>query len=456
MWVEKYRPTKLDDYFVYPQIRTQITSWIKDFKENKKGSKNCLFLYGPPGTGKTTIANIILNEFNYDVIEFNASDIRTPKLVKTKIEDTLGKKNVLNLMCNKQKNIGIIMDEIDGMSSGERGGLSEMIKIIFPKKTDIQKGKNYNYLTNTPFICISNSLDKKLNEMKNKSVFVKFSGVHKMNLQKVAERICKEENIDYNDEIIEIIIKNSQSDYRRFIILMEYVFQSKKELTPEYVEILLESFDKKNIDMTYYESVEKILNKYDIPEIQKCYNTNKSLVPMIFYENFNNYIIHNTTNSNEEKLDAILKIYKNYSESDKIDYEEYINQKWELEKLNCMYKCIEPSFIISNLSRKPYLSNNSLNYSTMLNKTSLEYSNVKNDNILKMKLFSVSNTNTLYHFCLLFYNYFKAEDYASLMALKNKYNLTMEDIEKIPRYLSEKQAAEFTVTVKKNIKKILF
>ena len=97
-----------------------------------------------------------------------------------------------------------------------------------------------------------------------------------------------------------------------------------------------------------------------------------------------------------------------------------------------------------------------MNFSTLLNKTSLEYNNVKQNNSLKRKMFNSSNTNTLYNFCLLFYNYLKAGDYASLMKLKNTYDLNGDDIDKIPKYLSVKQADFFTATIKKNLKKILF
>jgi replication factor C subunit 1 len=452
MWVEKYRPKNLDDYFIYPQIKTEIVNWITNFKNQKPNAKNCLFLLGPPGTGKTTIASIILESFGYDVIEFNASDIRTPKLVKLKIEDTLGKKNVLNLMCKKETDIGIIMDEIDGMTTGERGGLSELMKIIHPKKNEPQKP----YLTKTPFICISNTIDKKLSELKSKSVFIKFSGVHKMNLIKCAQRITESENIPYNQEYIDIIAKHSQSDYRRFIILMEYIFTCKSELSVEKIDKMLSHFDKKNIDMTYYEATEKMMNKYEPHEIQTYYNQNKSFIPMIFYENFPTYINANSNESPEKKKEAILKIYKNYSDSDLIDYELFINQKWELNELNCFYKCMEPSYIINSMNKKQYNNMNSMNFSTLLNKTSLEYSNVKHDNILKTKLFNLSNSNTMYHFCLLFYNYLKTEDFASIMKLKDTYKLTMEDIDRIPKYLSEKQAAEFNANTKKKLKKLLF
>ena len=108
------------------------------------------------------------------------------------------------------------------------------------------------------------------------------------------------------------------------------------------------------------------------------------------------------------------------------------------------------------MNKKQYNNMNSMNFSTLLNKTSLEYSNVKHDNILKTKLFNLSNSNTMYHFCLLFYNYLKAEDFASIMKLKDTYKLTMEDIDRIPKYLSEKQAAEFNANTKKKLKKLLF
>ena len=458
MWVDKYRPVNIDDYYVLPQIKSQIEKWITDFKHQKKGAINCLFLYGPPGCGKTTIANIILNKYGYDTIEYNASDIRTPKLIKNKLVDSLGKQNVLNLMCNKKQNMAIIMDEIDGMTTGERGGLGELLKIVFPKKNDISKNKSmYRYLNETPFICISNSIDKKLKEFKSKALFIKFSQVNRFNLMKLGARICENENIEYNQLFIDKIIKHSQNDFRRFTILMEYIFTyDKYELDGDIIDSMLKLFDKKNIDMTYYESVDKILTKYDMKEIEYYYNNNKSFTAMILYENFPNYIIKNSTESMETQKKTILDIYKNYHTSDVIDYELFINQKWDLNNLNCIYKCSEPSYLINQHSKKPYNNLQSMNFSTLLNKTSLEYNNVKQNNSLKRKIFNSSNTNTLYNFCLLFYNYLKDGDYASLMKLKNTYDLNGDDIDKIPKYLSVKQADFFTATIKKNLKKILF
>ena len=71
---------------------------------------------------------------------------------------------------------------------------------------------------------------------------------------------------------------------------------------------------------------------------------------MIIYENFSEHIIQNK--KGDDKLKNIIEIYKNYSDSDKIDYNIYINQNWELYDANCYFKCIEPSFLIKNMEKR--------------------------------------------------------------------------------------------------------
>ena len=103
------------DILISKDIKTTLKKWISEFSnknKNKKTFKNCLFLYGPPGVGKTTIANLILKEFNYDIIEFNSSNFRTQKLIREKINDILGKRNILNLLNNNKKEIAIITTRI--------------------------------------------------------------------------------------------------------------------------------------------------------------------------------------------------------------------------------------------------------------------------------------------------------------------------------------------------------
>ena len=71
LWVEKYRPSNVDEYvFVDERQKQQVKQWIAD------ESIPHLLLSGDPGTGKTTLAKVLINELgveDFDVLEINAS-----------------------------------------------------------------------------------------------------------------------------------------------------------------------------------------------------------------------------------------------------------------------------------------------------------------------------------------------------------------------------------------------
>ena len=71
LWVEKYRPNKVEDYvFVDNNQKEIVQRWISD------QSIPHLLLSGDPGTGKTTLAKVLIHELeieDFDVLEINAS-----------------------------------------------------------------------------------------------------------------------------------------------------------------------------------------------------------------------------------------------------------------------------------------------------------------------------------------------------------------------------------------------
>ena len=145
-------------------IAENISNILRNFEENKKNllEKRGIYIYGESGIGKTTFVNNILKKMNYDIIYYDAGDIRNKNVIETITKNNISDKSVLSLFKKKKQSIAIIMDEIDGMNNGDKGGINALIKLIRPKKTKKQKIEN---ITHVPIICISNyHIDKKIKE----------------------------------------------------------------------------------------------------------------------------------------------------------------------------------------------------------------------------------------------------------------------------------------------------
>ena len=56
------------------------------------------------------------------------------KIIQERLDQVGGSHNVIDFMCNKKTKIAIILDEIDGLSSGDKGGMSEINNIIQSNK----------------------------------------------------------------------------------------------------------------------------------------------------------------------------------------------------------------------------------------------------------------------------------------------------------------------------------
>lgn len=97
--------------------------------------KKVALLLGPPGVGKTTTAHLVCKELGFQVIEFNASDTRSKKSLQENVSTLLGNTTVTQFYRPEAgaadaavgRKQALVMDEVDGMSSQDRGGLQQLI-----------------------------------------------------------------------------------------------------------------------------------------------------------------------------------------------------------------------------------------------------------------------------------------------------------------------------------------
>ena len=220
-WLEKYRPKKLTDYYISKTQLNVVKEWIKDLIENNDDAKPFLILHGTPGIGKTTLAYLILEYYNYEIIECNASDTRTKKT----IHETLGQISKVSVCIDdndKFKKTAIVMDEIDGLNgSSEFNSIQEIIDIITKDKD------NKKQINLCPVICTCNSIKhKKLQLLMKYSVVLNINKPSTKDCLKLINKISTEENFIINDTIKDNIINNACGDYRQIILLLNEYYLS--------------------------------------------------------------------------------------------------------------------------------------------------------------------------------------------------------------------------------------
>jgi dephospho-CoA kinase len=146
------------------QVEEQnMISFLQLYNKQDETQKRGVYIHGPPGCGKTTFATSILKKLDYDIITYMASDSRNKNIVESINVSNMSDTNIMSIFCKKKKKLVILMDEIECMNNGDKGGINSLIKLIRPKKTKKQK---LEQMTHVPIICIGNTTyDKKMKEL---------------------------------------------------------------------------------------------------------------------------------------------------------------------------------------------------------------------------------------------------------------------------------------------------
>lgn len=199
-WAEKYRPKNFSEVRGQPEAIEKIKKYLEEFNLGKitKTKKKALLLYGLPGTGKTTLAHATALENKSEIFELNASDLRNKAKLQEILDPAIKQKSL-----TKQSKL-ILVDEVDGISSVDRGGLTELLLLIEASPYPI-------------IITANNVWNKKLSPLRQKSELIQLKEIGYGTIKDVMINILKKENKFIENETLTKIAIKSKGDLRAAI-----------------------------------------------------------------------------------------------------------------------------------------------------------------------------------------------------------------------------------------------
>lgn len=194
MWVEKYRPKKLDDMVLSENYKSIFSKFMED------GEIPHLLLYGPPGSGKTAISRITVDR------------------IITNKDDCLRIAGSADNGIDVVRNIIIPFLETPPFGTGK-------VKIVFIDECDFMsqnalaslRNVTQEYQSNGRFIFTCNYLYKIPEPLQSRCQSFEFKRATKEFITNYCEHVLQSENIKYKNGDLDRIVSLFYPDIRKII-----------------------------------------------------------------------------------------------------------------------------------------------------------------------------------------------------------------------------------------------
>ncbi|KAJ6963931.1 hypothetical protein NC652_002277 [Populus alba x Populus x berolinensis] len=355
IWTEKYRPKVPNEMIGNQSLVTQLHNWLKNWneqfhdtgnkgkgkKQNDSTVKKAVLLSGPPGIGKTTSAKLVSKMLGFQAIEVNASDNRgkaDAKIFKgisgsnANCIKELISNEALGFEMDRSKHLKtvLIMDEVDGMSAGDRGGVADLIASI--------------KISKIPIICICNDrYSQKLKSLVNYCLLLSFRKPTKQQiaLEELAERV--------------------NGDMRMALNQLHYMSLSMSVINYDDVRQRLQG-SAKDEDISPFTAVDNMLlivifgvrlfgfsgGKLRMDERIDLSMSDPDLVPLLIQENYINYRPSSLGKDDNgmKRMSLIARAAESIADGDIINVQIRRYRQWQLSQTGSLSSCIIPAALL--------------------------------------------------------------------------------------------------------------
>lgn len=405
------------------QIKENLINLLQNIKTNKYDmlQKKGIYIYGSTGVGKTEFVMSILKELNYDVVRYDAGDIRNKSIIELITQHNMSDKSIIGMFKKKENNIAIVMDEIDGMNNGDKGGINALIKLIRPKKTKKQKKED---ITLNPIICISNyHIDKKIKELMKVCTNIEIKTPTNKQIQNIIELIMPDVEINIMDKIITYV----NGDLRKIDFLYN-IYKNDKYFIRDY--LFNKIYNPKTYNQDTKDIIQNMMNKnISFDEHSNTMNeTDRTIIGLLWHEN----IIDNLSKLPINKsLVFYDKVLQSICFADYIDRITFQKQIWQFNEMSSLMKTMYPNKIYhETFSKKPNFNPIEVRFTKVLTKYSTEYNNYIFIQYLTQQL--NMDKKDIFNY---FYKLFNEYDMETIIKKMDVYDINKLDIQRIYRYI---------------------
>jgi|SRR3989344_1750918 len=284
---EKYRAQKYADIWGQEKAVVEVKNFLKEFPKRK-----ALLLYGPAGTGKTSIVNAAAKENNLEIMELNSSDLRN----RTKLEGVL--KPAAEQMSLFKKGKIILMDEVDGVTGTDIGGIPELLRVI--------------EITKHPIIMTCNDVwQTKLAPVRIKSKLVELKPLDFNTLIRILEKIANKEILKKDPYFLKQIAIKAQGDVRAAINDLQAYSDGE--------DILVDASERRDIEASIFNILRTIFKERG--DFLNIFDTTSMSIDEIFL-----WLEENIPK--EYKNETLARAYYALSNADLFRGRVYSNQSW--------------------------------------------------------------------------------------------------------------------------------
>ena len=252
LWVEKYRPDTLEGYVGNEHILEKVKIYIQNEDVPH------LLLYGQAGTGKTTLAKIITNQIDCDLMYINASDENSVDAVRDKIRGFAS-----SLGFRKWK--VIILDEADYLTPNAQAALRNLME---------------TFSASTRFILTCNFVEKVIDPIQSRCQTFAITPPSKKDVAKRLNDILTAEGIEFEMSDLAFTVNSGYPDIRRVlnaaqrqVINGKLVIDKQSTLEANYTEKVVQELMSNNDAKTKFTNVRQIIADSGVKSFEPLYRT---------------------------------------------------------------------------------------------------------------------------------------------------------------------------------------